>query len=84
MRILREEYPALDAGRILSWATEGGAKALGLATGRLSPGLFADWIAVEAADVPTDELEEFLVTEEPDVRVVSVEGELLLDGRWEG
>ena len=39
---------------------------------------------MEAADVPTDELEEFLVTEEPDVRVVSVEGELLLDGRWEG
>ena len=84
MRILREEYPSLEPGRILSWATEGGAKALGLATGKLSPGLFADWIAVEAADVPTDELEEFLVTEEPDVRVVSVEGELLLDGRWEG
>jgi aminodeoxyfutalosine deaminase len=84
MRILREEHPLIEPGRILSWATEGGAKALGLPTGKLSAGLFADWIAVEAADVPTAELEEFLVTEEPDVRVVSVEGELLLDGRWEG
>jgi cytosine/adenosine deaminase-related metal-dependent hydrolase len=84
MRVLMEEYPTLDPGRILGWATEGGAKALGLAAGKLTAGLSADWIAVEAADVPTEEIEEFLVTEEPDIRVVSVEGDLLLDGRWEG
>jgi cytosine/adenosine deaminase-related metal-dependent hydrolase len=84
MRILFEEYPTLEPGKILAWATDGGARALGLAAGRLAAGLSADWIAVEAADVPTDELEEFLVTDEPDVRVVSVEGDLLLDGRWEG
>jgi cytosine/adenosine deaminase-related metal-dependent hydrolase len=84
MRVLMEEYPTLEPGRILGWATEGGAKALGLAAGKLTAGLSADWIAVETADVPTEELEEFLVTEEPDIRVVSVEGDLLLDGRWEG
>ena len=82
MRTLHEEYPALDAGRILGWATEGGAKALRLSAGRLAQGLFADWIAVECADVPTPDLEEFLVGEEPEVRVVSVEGDILLDGRW--
>jgi len=84
MRVLFEEYPTLEPGKILAWATDGGARALGLETGRLAAGLSADWIAVEAADVPTDDLEEFLVTDEPDVRVVSVEGDLLLDGRWEG
>lgn len=84
MRVLHEENPGLDPGRILQWATEGGARALGLATGRLAPGLLADWIAVEAADVPDDDLESFLVAEEPEVRMVSVAGEILLDGRWEG
>jgi len=82
MRVLLEAYPQLEPGRILAWATEGGARALGIPTGRLAHGLSADWIAVEAADIPTDELEEFLVRDEPDVRVVSVEGEILLDGRW--
>lgn len=83
MRILHEEFPSLDPGKILQWATEGGARALGLASGRLQTGLAADWIAVECADVPEPELEDFLVAEEPEVRVVSVEGEILLDGRWE-
>jgi len=82
MRVLREEYPSLAAGRILGWATDGGAKALGIPAGRLARNLSADWIAVESADVPTDDLEEFLVGEEPEVRVVSVEGDILLDGRW--
>lgn len=82
MRTLFQEHPQIEPGRILGWATEGGAKALGVNAGRLAPGCLADWIAVEAADVPDDELEEFLVCEEPDVRVVSVEGDILLDGRW--
>ena len=57
-------------------------QALDLASGKLQAGLWADWIAVEAADVPDDALEDFLVDDEPDVRVVCVEGEILLDGRW--
>ncbi len=84
MAVLHQEYPEIEPGRILAWATEGGARALGLPAGKLQTGLSADWIAVEAADVPDDELEEFLVAEEPDVRVVCVEGEILLDGRWDG
>ncbi|HQF54439.1 MAG TPA: amidohydrolase family protein [Fibrobacteria bacterium] len=84
MAVLHQEHPDLDPGRILSWATEGGARALGVPAGRLQAGLSADWIAVETADVPDDDLESFLVDEEPDVRVVCVEGEILLDGRWEG
>lgn len=84
MSVLHQDHPDLDPGRILSWATEGGARALGLAAGRLQAGLWADWIAVEAADVPTEDLEGFLVGEEPDVRVVCVDGEILLDGRWDG
>lgn len=84
MAVLHQEHPDLDPGRILSWATEGGARALGIGTGKLQAGLSADWIAVETADVPDDYLESFLVDEEPDVRVVCVEGEILLDGRWEG
>ena len=84
MASLHQENPDLDPGRILSWATEGGARALGVPAGRLQAGLSADWIAVETADVPDDDLETFLVDEEPEVRVVCVEGEILLDGRWEG
>lgn len=84
MAVLHQEHPDTDPGRILSWATEGGARALGLAAGKLQTGLSADWIAVEAADVPDDDLEVFLVADEPDVRVVCVEGEILLDGRWDG
>jgi cytosine/adenosine deaminase-related metal-dependent hydrolase len=84
MRTLHEQLPGLEPGRILSWATEGGARALHLASGKMVAGLLADWIAVEAADVPSDDLEEFLVSEEPDVRMVSVSGEILLDGRWDG
>lgn len=84
MSVLHQDHPDLDPGRILSWATEGGARALGLAAGRLQAGLWADWIAVEAADVPSEDLETFLVAEEPDVRVVCVDGEILLDGRWDG
>lgn len=84
MRVLHEENPGLDPGRILQWATEGGARALGLSSGKLAAGLSADWIAVEAADVPDEDLESFLVAEEPEVRMVSVAGEILLDGRWEG
>jgi cytosine/adenosine deaminase-related metal-dependent hydrolase len=82
MAALHQAHPDLESGRILSWATDGGARALGLASGKLQAGLWADWIAVEAADVPDDALEDFLVDDEPDVRVVCVEGEILLDGRW--
>jgi cytosine/adenosine deaminase-related metal-dependent hydrolase len=84
MRALKEENPGLEPGRILSWATEGGARALGLPGGRLAQGLPADWIAVESADVPSGDLEEFLVGEEPEVRYVAVGGECLIDGRWDG
>ena len=84
MAVLHQEHPELEPGRILTWATEGGARALGLMAGKLQAGLWADWIAVEAADVPDDDLEHFLVDDEPDVRVVCVDGEVLLDGRWDG
>jgi len=84
MAILAEEFDELEPGQILSWATLGGAQALGLEAGRLRPGHLADWIAVDAADIPDDELERYLVTEEPPVRVAAVGGEIVLDGRWEG
>lgn len=84
MAILAEEFEELEPGQILSWATLGGAQALGLDAGRLRPGHLADWIAVDAADIPDDELERYLVTEEPPVRVAAVGGDIVLDGRWEG
>jgi len=84
MALLAQEFDDLDPGLILSWATLGGAHALGLEAGRLRPGCLADWIAVDAADIEDDELERFLVTEEPEVRVAAVGGEIVLDGRWEG
>jgi len=84
MAILAEEFDELDPGEILTWATLGGAQALGLESGRLRPGHLADWIAVDAADIADDELERYLVTDEPQVRVVAVGGEVMLDGRWEG
>jgi len=84
MAILASQFDDLEPGQILSWATHGGAQALGLEAGRLRPGYLADWIAVDAADVPDDELERYLVTEEPRVRVAAVDGVIVLDGRWEG
>ena len=84
MAILAEEFDDIDPGEILLWATLGGAQALGLEAGRLKPGHLADWIAVDAADIGDDELERYLVTDEPQVRVVAVGGDILLDGRWEG
>lgn len=84
MAILAQEFDDIGPGQILSWATLGGAHALGLEAGRLRPGCLADWIAVDAADIEDDELERFLVTEEPEVRVAAVGGEVVLDGRWEG
>lgn len=84
MALLAEEFDDIDPGEILLWATLGGAQALGLEAGRLKPGHLADWIAVDAADIADDELERYLVTDEPQVRVVAVGGDILLDGRWEG
>lgn len=84
MAILAQEFDDLDPGTLLTWATLGGAQALGLEGGRLRPGHLADWIAVEAADIADNELERFLVTEEPEVKVAAVGGEIVLDGRWEG
>lgn len=84
MAILARDFADLDPGQILTWATLGGAQALGLESGRLRPGHLADWIAVDAADIADDELEGFLVSEEPDVRVSVVGGEFVFDGRWEG
>lgn len=84
MAILAQEFDDLDPGQILTWATLGGANALGLEAGRLRAGLLADWIAVDAADISDDDLERYLVTEEPEVRVAAVGGEIVLDGRWEG
>lgn len=84
MSILATEFDELDPGEILSWATLGGAQALGLESGRLRAGHLADWIAVEAVDIPDEELERFLVCEEPEVKVAVIGGEMVLDGRWEG
>jgi cytosine/adenosine deaminase-related metal-dependent hydrolase len=84
MAQLSEDHPDLEPGRILSWATEGGARALNIRAGKLAPGYWADWIGVDANDVPDEELEDYLVREQPQVKVVAVAGDLLLDERWEG
>lgn len=74
MAFLKALHPALNSGLILAWATEGGARALGLDAGRLMEGRLADWIAADTADVPDTELEDYLVEQEPEVRAVGVGG----------
>ncbi|MEN9354488.1 MAG: Atrazine chlorohydrolase [Fibrobacterota bacterium] len=74
MAFLKALHPSLDSGIILSWATEGGARALGLEAGRLMEGRLADWLAADTADVPDKELEDYLVEQEPEVRAVGVGG----------
>ena len=74
MACLKALNPQLPSGQILSWATEGGARALNLDAGTLAPGRLADWIAVDTADVPDEELENYLVEQEPEVRAVGIGG----------
>lgn len=74
MSFLKALQPSLDSGLILSWATEGGARALGLEAGRLAEGRLADWLAADTADVVDGELEDYLVEQEPEVRAVGVGG----------
>lgn len=74
MSFLKALQPRLESGQILSWATEGGARALGLEGGRIAAGRLADWIAADTADVPDEELEDYLVEQEPDVRAVGIGG----------
>jgi len=77
MAVLKGLHPGLDPGAILSWATAGGARALGIGSGTLEAGRLADWVAADCADVPDGELEAHLVGQEPDVVGTGVGGTLV-------
>jgi cytosine/adenosine deaminase-related metal-dependent hydrolase len=76
MALLRASHPGLAPARVWELATEGGARALGLAraVGRLAPGAFAD-VAVFAcaARTPRAALEE-LTAGLPEVQAVVLGG----------
>lgn len=74
---MRGEILHVGAAEVLSWVTRNPAAALGMTgkLGVLAPGAFADIIGVSIAHDPRQDLLEELLTEEPTVRFVMVNGE---------
>lgn len=59
MALVRRAHPALDPREVWSWATEGGARALGVSdrAGRLAPGRSADLVCWDVRDEAARPLE---------------------------
>jgi 5-methylthioadenosine/S-adenosylhomocysteine deaminase len=82
LHALKKTYPHISALEMLKWVTVNPAKALGVldTLGSLTPGKYADLIAVSFAHDPQNELLEELLEEEPEVVLVTVNGEELVAG----
>ncbi|MBD3322167.1 MAG: amidohydrolase family protein [Chitinivibrionales bacterium] len=74
---IKENYPHIPAAELLRWVTSNPARALDSdrSIGSLAPGLNADFVAVSFSHDPREELLEELITEEPEIRLVVVDGE---------
>lgn len=74
---LRSDYPHIPASEMIKWVTSNAAEALNMgdSLGTLSPGKLADLIAVRFAHDPDENPLEELLVEEPDIRLVVVDGE---------
>lgn len=72
MARLREAHGNLDAATVFSWATEGGARALGLQAGRLAPGYLAAMVAFEVSETRLERILDVVTRELP--AVTSVRG----------
>ncbi|MBD3345566.1 MAG: amidohydrolase family protein [Chitinivibrionales bacterium] len=77
---VKTNYPHIPAAEMIRWVTVNPARALGAQDniGSLAPGLQADFIAVSFAHDPGENLLEELIAEEPEVRLVVVDGEEII------